>query len=110
MLTENDDMKIKGSDTQTTKDNISETGNGKLAANNGELTVKSRIREVYAHSVGRDVIRKILLQLGRSERVISNPIVGNIRLKTLPKLTRGMVDDKFLDTLLVLLNSEKTNL
>ena len=31
-----------------------------------EITMKSTLREVYAHPVGRDVLKKILLQAGIS--------------------------------------------
>lgn len=71
------------------------------------LTIKSRIKELYAHPVGRDVLRKVLLQMGRGDAILTNPLVGNIKLKTLPKLTKGLVDEAFLITLLELLNGEK---
>lgn len=71
------------------------------------LTENNRIKDIYAHPIGRDVIRKILLQMGRSDIVVNNPIIGSIKLKSLPRLTKGQVDDGFLSTLLELLNSEK---
>lgn len=71
------------------------------------LTINSRIKELYAHPVGRDVLRKVLLQMGRGDGILTNPIVGSIKLKALPKLTKGMVDEAFLMTLLELLNGEK---
>ncbi len=70
------------------------------------LTKNSRIKEVYAHPVGRDVLNKVLLQMGRSDRILRSPIIGNIKLKVLPKLTKGAADDAFLTTLLELLNGE----
>lgn len=71
------------------------------------LTKNSRVRELYAHPVGRDIIRKALLLLGKSDRLVRNPIVGSIRLKTLPKLAAGKVDESFISALLELVNSEK---
>lgn len=71
------------------------------------LTDNSRIRDIYAHPVGRDVLKKVLLQMGRSDGIIRNPIVGSLKLKVLPKLTKGKVNDAFITTLLELLNSEQ---
>lgn len=71
------------------------------------LTVNNRIKDIYAHPVGRDIIKKILLQMGHGESIVQNPVVGNIKLKVLPKLTRGQVDAGFLSTLLELLNGEQ---
>lgn len=70
------------------------------------LTLNSRIKDIYANPIGRDIIRRILLQTGYSDVIVKNPIVGNIKLITLPKLSFGYVDKDFIDTLLELLNSE----
>lgn len=70
------------------------------------LTVNHRIKDLYKNPVGRDIVNKLLLQMGYKEALINNPIVGNIKLKTLPKLTKGFVDHDFLETILELLNSE----
>ncbi|MFB0920720.1 MAG: alpha-glucosidase, partial [Oscillospiraceae bacterium] len=71
------------------------------------LTANSRVRQLYAHPVGRDIIRKVLLLMGKSDRLVRNPIIGNIKLKTLPKLAAGKVDEGFISSLLELVNSEK---
>lgn len=70
------------------------------------LTADNRIKDVYNNPVGRDIINRILLQMGYSNIIIDNPVVGNIKLKSLPGLTRGYVDKDFLDIILNLLNSE----
>ncbi|MBP8639858.1 MAG: alpha-glucosidase [Oscillospiraceae bacterium] len=70
------------------------------------LTINSRIKDVYVHPVGRDVLRKVLLQMGKSDKILTNPIVGSIKLKVLPRLTKGKVNEAFVMTLLELLNSE----
>ena len=70
------------------------------------LTNNNRIKDVYAHPVGRDILRKILLQMGRSDALVKNPVIGSIKLKALPRLTGGQVDAGFLITFLELLNSE----
>lgn len=70
------------------------------------LTLDHRIKDLYHHPVGHDVLAKILLQLGLSEKWVDNPLIRNIPLKRLPLLTRGRVDRSFLEAALVLLNSE----
>ncbi|MDI6617084.1 MAG: alpha-glucosidase [Clostridiales bacterium] len=70
------------------------------------LTIDNRIKDVYANPVGHDIIQEILLQMGHGDIIIKNPIIGNIKLKALPKLSMGHVDKSLLDTLLELVNSE----
>ncbi len=70
------------------------------------LTENNRIKDVYANPIGRDIIKKILLQMGYSEGVVTNPFVGNLKLKSLPKLLKKQIDQGFVATLLELLNSE----
>jgi oligo-1,6-glucosidase len=70
------------------------------------LTQNSRIRDVYAHPVGHDILRKVLLMTGRSDRILKNPLVGGLRLRTLPRLSAGKICPGFLDALLALLNGE----
>lgn len=70
------------------------------------LTLNNRIKDIYANPIGHDIIRRLLLQMAHSESIIKNPIIANLKLKTLPKLSRGCVDKNFLDTILELLNSE----
>lgn len=70
------------------------------------LTLNNRIRDLYRNPVGHDVLQKLLLQMGYSEWLIKNPLVGNIKLKYLPGLSRGFIDQDFLRSALELLNSE----
>ena len=46
------------------------------------LTMNSKIAELYANPIGHDVIGKVLLQLGISDKAITNPVVGNMKLST----------------------------
>ncbi len=71
------------------------------------LTKNSRIKEVYANPIGRDIIDRVLLQMNISKKVVTNPVIGNLRLKTLPGLLKNQLDDGFIDTLLTLLNTEQ---
>lgn len=71
------------------------------------LTMESKIREVYSTPVGHDILYKILLQLNLSEKMITNPVIGSLKLKTLAALTGKMLGPGFYDAFLTLLNSEK---
>lgn len=68
---------------------------------------ESTIREIYANPVGHDVIAKLLLQLGKSEKLIANPLVGSMKLSTLERLGGKKLQGGFMDTLIELLNSEQ---
>ena len=70
------------------------------------ITMDSKIRDVYNNPIGHDIIYKILLQLGIDEKMITNPIVGNMKLKSLSKLTKSKLGQGFYDALLTLLNTE----
>jgi oligo-1,6-glucosidase len=71
------------------------------------LTPDSRLREVYINPVGRDIIRKLLMQTGTPEIIFNNPIIGAIKLKSLPAISFGRIDSGFIGTLLQLLNSQE---
>ncbi|MBR2801498.1 MAG: alpha-glucosidase [Erysipelotrichaceae bacterium] len=71
------------------------------------ITLDSRISEVYAHPVGHDILKKVLLQLGRSEKWIDNPLAGSLELRDLQKISGSILDESFYDSFLHLLNNEK---
>lgn len=71
------------------------------------LDRQSTIKEIYANPVGHDVLGKVLLQLGKSDRLITNPIIGSMKIGTLEKLVGKKLSGGFIDTLLNLLNSEQ---
>lgn len=66
---------------------------------------QSRIKEIYQNPVGHDVIARLLLQIGKSEKLITNPIVGNLKLCTIEKLLKGKIGPEFFDAVLMLLNT-----
>ncbi len=70
------------------------------------LSMKSKVKEVYATPIGHDVLHLLLQQLGQRERLITNPIVGNLSLQTLSRLASGKLKPEFFHALLALLNSE----
>ena len=74
---------------------------------NKKLTLESKVGELYASPVGHDTIAKVLLQLGVSEKLITNGLVSNLKLKTLANLTKAKLGEGFFDALLALVNSEK---
>ena len=68
------------------------------------LDFQSKIKEVYENPVGKDVLSKLVMHMGRSEELITNPIIRNLRLKTVAKLTHKFVGKGFYETFLQLLN------
>ena len=70
------------------------------------LTMKSKIKEVYSNPIGHDAIAQLLRQLGVGEGWITNPVIGNLRLRTLAFLSRFTVPQDFFDALLTLLNTD----
>lgn len=71
----------------------------------GIITPNSTISAVLANPVGRDVIKLALTQAGKSMALVNNPLVRGVRLRWLPRLSRGAVDGAFVDVLVRLLNS-----
>lgn len=72
-----------------------------------KLDFNSRIKDAYENPVGRDIINKLLLQLNKNKILITNPIIGNLRIKTLANLTKKSIDHEFYQCVLDLLNSEE---
>lgn len=66
---------------------------------------KSRVKDLYMHPVGRDVIDKIFLQMDRSVRWVTNPAVAQLRLGTLKRLTAKRLGADFWESVYWLLNS-----
>lgn len=71
------------------------------------ITMKSRVKEVYAHPVGHDILRRILLQCGLGAWAVENPVVGNLTVGQLRAVSGRFLSRGFWDTFLDLLNSEQ---
>ena len=71
------------------------------------ITLESKINDLYRTPIGHDALGKLLMQLNISEYALTNPIIGNLKLKTVAKLTRKQLGDEFFEALLNLVNSEK---
>jgi len=72
------------------------------------LDMNSTLRDIYRNPIGRDILRKILLQSGRNEKLIENRIIGSIRLGWIRRLSFGRVDRGLLESVISLLNNEDT--
>ncbi|QIK69654.1 alpha-glucosidase [Erysipelothrix sp. HDW6C] len=70
------------------------------------FTLDSKVKDVLASPIGKDVINKVLLQLGLPRTLVQNPVVGNMKLNTLKKIGGKNVDDDFFIKALELLNTE----
>jgi len=71
-----------------------------------QLSLNSKVKDVCKHPLGRDIVEKLLLQLGKSSWLVDNPIVGNLSLKTIKVIVGKKVGPGFFDVVLDLLNSE----
>lgn len=71
------------------------------------LTLDSTIGRLYENPVGHDALAKVLLQLGLSEKMITNPVISNLKLRTVARLTGKKLGPDFYDALLLLVNNEK---
>lgn len=69
------------------------------------LTSESKLKEVYAHPVGHDIIHRVLMALKLKDALVTNPIVGNMKLETLSGLIKKNMGDY--GSLLTLLNTEQ---
>ena len=71
------------------------------------ITMESRIGDVYATTVGHDAFYKVLLQLGISEKLILNPIVSRLKLKTVAALGNKWIKKDAIEANIGLINTEK---
>lgn len=71
-----------------------------------KLTFDSRIRDFYRNPVGHDALAKVLLQMGLSEKMITNPVVAGLRLRTAAGLLKKRLSRDFFEALLRLVNME----
>lgn len=69
------------------------------------LDMNSRLRDIYRNPIGRDLLKKILLQLGRSDKLIENRIIGSLRLGWIQRLSFGRVERGLLESIISLLNT-----
>ncbi len=63
----------------------------------------SKLIDVYRTAIGQDVVDRLLLEKALSNRWIMNPLIGNLKLKTLGKI----MGDELIATLIKLVNAEQ---
>jgi len=73
----------------------------------GELTLESRVGDLYRTPVGHDALAKVLLQLNIPEWAVTNGVVSGLKLKTVAGLTKKVLGKEFFDAMLQLVNTEK---
>lgn len=69
------------------------------------FTSKSTLSEIYKNPVGKDIMNRVLRSVGRSPKMLENPMVGSLRLSMLEKIT-GKKAPGVQNAILDLLNSE----
>ncbi len=67
-------------------------------------TLNSRIRDIYAHPLGHDMLDRILYAAGVPRTLLKNPIVGSMRLSWLETIASGKLDTTFFQSFIDLLN------
>lgn len=72
-----------------------------------QITMESKIKEVWKNAVGHDILAKVLMQLGLNDAVITNPLTSNLKLKSIAPLTKKVLDEGFWDAFLKLVNNEQ---
>ena len=72
-----------------------------------EITRNSKVKELYENPVGHDILHKLLMQLGKSDRLLYNPMIANLKVSTLQRFVKKKLGEDFIDTFLELLNIEK---
>ncbi len=77
-----------------------------MSEKKNKLTLDSKIGELYASPVGHNALYKLLMQMGISDKLITNPLVSNIKLSFVANLVKKKLDSSFFDALLHLVNSE----
>lgn len=71
-----------------------------------KYTKDSTLREVLQSPLGHDVVSRVLQAVKKPVGLVDNPVVGSVKLRWLPKLAKGLVDEEFLDALVTLLNAD----
>lgn len=72
------------------------------------ITYDSRVKEVYKNPVGKDMIDQLFLQMGKDASIVKNPLVKNLKMKTVQKLVKKNIESDFFPAFFDLVNVEKT--
>mgnify|MGYP002854337000 CR=1 FL=1 len=71
-----------------------------------KLDFNSKISDAYNMPFGRDLVNKLLLQVGKSRKLVTNPIVANLRIKTVAKLAKKYINKDSIQTFIDMINAE----
>ena len=71
------------------------------------VTRDTKLKDILRSPAGHDILAKALYAAGLDLSVITKTPLGSLKISALQKLTAGKIDDKFIDSLLGILNSEK---
>ncbi|MGL6197591.1 MAG: alpha-glucosidase [Lachnospiraceae bacterium] len=66
----------------------------------------SKVKDVYSHPLGKDIINKLLLQLNKKRKLVENPIISSRSLSFLRRIAGKRVSDGFWEAVLALLNND----
>lgn len=69
------------------------------------LDMNSKIGELYSTPVGKDIIDKLLTQMGLSEKLVTNPVVRNMRLGKVAAIVKSKLGPEFFNAFLNLVNT-----
>jgi len=70
------------------------------------ISENTKLKEVIDTPVGHDIIARVLYSIGLDEDLLKGPL-GLIKIETLKTLSLGKIDDDFIKSILLILNSEK---
>jgi oligo-1,6-glucosidase len=70
------------------------------------ITYESRVKEVYNTPLGKDMIDQLFLQMGMNESILKNPLVRNLKMKTVQKLAKDRIAEDFYPAFFDLINVE----
>ncbi|MFA0814413.1 MAG: alpha-glucosidase [Anaerofustis sp.] len=72
---------------------------------NKKFTPESRIKDVLENPIGSDLVGMIVSRAKLGKAMIDNPVVKNMKLKSLVKLSKGKIDEAFLEVLCQKMNT-----
>ncbi len=71
-----------------------------------KITMNSKIKDVYQTTVGHDILKKVLMQMGLNDSFITNIAISNLTLKMIQPFTKKVLDEGFWDALIHLVNMD----
>ncbi|MCR4790320.1 MAG: alpha-glucosidase [Treponemataceae bacterium] len=72
-----------------------------------KLTFESKVSDVYSMPYGRDLINRLLLQVGKPRTIVTNPIISNFKIKTIAKLAKKYVGKDSIQAFIDMINMEQ---